>query len=839
MKAFLSHSHVDAELVYDVARRIGRPFANLDINVFKSPDDLIASMEQAVRDSAVFVYFASRTAMNSTWVNFEVSEARYYQAITRIKKVVIVILDDSLGSDNFPEWMRRSIFVQSKSPGPIARVVRSAIDELVQDQQHAFFVGRARETAELQAAFVPPDTTTHIPIVNLRGLPGVGRRTLLSRIARDSLSLSRLLTVRVEPGDSVQSLTIKLADLVEPIASPDDTLATVNEIRGLSTSAATARFISDVRAALGLHELVVLYDDGGLLDYDGYLDDDACALLRDVARQPDLLLGIISNRRPKWQRMDDLFEVPVVDLGPLGDGETRQLLAFLAKKSGIDLSSQDIADLAGQVRGYPPAALAAVQSIAVYGGGLVLSRARQAGEYQPRPLNRYLRGLHLSASERKILAVLARNSPLPLAVVARFGTTSDDATSALANLIDLSLVMPQMSTPWYRISEPIIDYIERELDPCTIEDYRLIANELDTFLENDRENGQYLDLSRVFYRALMRSGQETRPRAYNLVSDWIRLAESLYHERHYERAKEFAKSAFESRPGVDAISWLIKCSVKLSQFEEAFAYIEKLRTLGDAKESHFLRGFLERHRGNHREAIRYYELARQFGRGGLAIERDLADCYYQAGDLDRAASLIELAQQKQSDNPYVLSLQIKIACRRGDADAARRFATMLEEVDDPTFALHYRSRVELAFGEPERAYEYAKEAAGRTGRPPAEVISNLALCEVITGRLADAERSISSLESLYPTQRADIKLGLRARLAMAHGDYGQALDYVNKLSRPDTPVHLTLRRDALQGLIDHTSLAGEKRRDLQRQIVDISAQLLSKYGEVDWQVEPD
>jgi len=87
MKAFLSHSHVNAELVRAVAERVGRPFVRVDINAFRTADELIAAMERAVRESAILVYFASRDAMESAWVNFELNEARYHQALMRIRKV--------------------------------------------------------------------------------------------------------------------------------------------------------------------------------------------------------------------------------------------------------------------------------------------------------------------------------------------------------------------------------------------------------------------------------------------------------------------------------------------------------------------------------------------------------------------------------------------------------------------------------------------------------------------------------------------------------------------------------------------------------------------------------
>jgi len=242
-------------------------------------------------------------------------------------------------------------------------------------------------------------------------------------------------------------------------------------------------------------------------------------------------------------------------------------------------------------------------------------------------------------------------------------------------------------------------------------------------------------VARVYYRALLRAGRRLQPRAYALVADWLRLAAEFYHARDYHRAYEFAKLADESHRSSDTLSWLIKSNVRLGMNHEALDDIEELRRLGDVKEAHFLRGFLERHRSRHDLAIRHYEVARDAGRGGLALERDLADCYLQIGDLERAATHVAEAQRRQQDNPYVVTLRIKIACKQKDEETAREFLPLLNEVDRPVFYAHRRSRVELEFGNVDLALEYAQQSVAASDRPPFEALTNLALCLVRTDRL--------------------------------------------------------------------------------------------------------
>lgn len=830
MKAFLSHSHHDEAIVHAVARQVGRAFVTIDITAFHTADDLIGSMESAVRDSAVFVYFASRAAMSSAWVNFELTEARYHRAINRLRKLIVVLLDDRLSPSDFPEWMRQYVFLTSHAARPIARVIRSAIDEMVTEEQSGFFVGRAIETAQLQAAFVPPDTSGDVPVITVRGLPGIGRRALLQRVAKDSLFIDRLLTIRVEVGDDENSITAKLADLVEPAVTAEDTLTMVRAIQSLSGANACARFALDVEQALRLHELVVLYDEGGILNNEGLPTDAIQALLKAIIVKSGLVVALVTNRRPRLRDVTSLDDPPIVDVGPLRESEVRQLIALKARSKGLTLAPGAAGAIVEQVKGYPPAVTALLELAQVYGPELVASSGSSRAEYQPRPLTRYLASLSLSAAERKMLSILCRNSPLPLSTLMRFAPDGEQGANSLARLIDASLVIPQPGTSWYRISDPVIDYIDREFPPCTIDDYTILANELDTFLGEERDAGAYLDLSRVLYRALIHAGKKKLPRAYALRADWLRLAADFYHQRNYDRALELSTTAYREAPNHDALSWVIRSNVKLGNMRQALNDIDVIHRLGHPRDAYFLRGFLERNRGEYSTAITYYERAQAAGWGGLALERDLAECYFQTGDLDRATQHIEAAQSRQSDNPYVLSLRIKIACRQMDEETARSLLPLLDEVDSPVFAAHRRSLVELTFGNIEEAYEYALKAVRAGSRPPAEALANLAHCQILVGQPAQALDTLKRLEGLYGNRWSDVLNGLRARAAIAEQRYEDALSLAELLGR-DSAVNARVKRDALRGLIEHTFLPPSEREEKERLLAELEHRVGTSGGD--------
>lgn len=483
IRAFLSYSHEDAEIVDAVANSIGRPFVIIDRISFKPGDEVVEAMDRSAAESAVFVAFVSKASLNSHWVKHEYSEARIYAASGRIRHVLVVLLDSRLSVGDLPPWMGRFKSIQSWSAKPIARLIRSEIDDVVHEVQSPHFVGRSSELREAQSALVPIHRERGSNFVVLRGLPGVGRRSILLRAAKDSIQIDRILVVRVEVGDSTAELATKLADLVEPANSPQESIGLARDIAALDADELTKRFTTDCYLAVGHRELVALYDEGGLLDNSGHFHGDLAALLSTLAREIDLPLGIITSRRPKWESIE--FDEPfVISVNPLPAADIRQLVALVARNMNVAFNHGDTEVLATAANGYPPAVPIIVSRAKEYGTATFDKGVLPRGIYNPRQLSRYLENLQLSSTSQKLAAVLAANSPLPIAVLSNFAGRSDNAIDAVVELIDASIACHDSVTSWYRVSEPARQYILDSYPPCTIDEYSLLAESLDEYLSN-------------------------------------------------------------------------------------------------------------------------------------------------------------------------------------------------------------------------------------------------------------------------------------------------------------------------------------------------------------------
>lgn len=839
MRAFLSHSSRDAEFVQAVADELGRQYTWLYTQQFATGDEFLEGMERGLRESGVFVLFASRAALESVFVAFEITEARHREIVRSLDRVLVFLLEPDLSQMDLPKWLRRSQATHASAPKPVARTIRDALDEVARSRQKALFVGRSSEVRALEGQLFPTDGSSAPRVMVLVGLPGVGRRTLAERVARDHWSLKRLVQVKIESGDAVGDVATKLADLYSAYNTVAGLRAIAGEIALESDDILRSRIEEYLRTAVRLQELPVFVDAGGLLGNDGE-PSDSMNLLLDLARlRLDLYVAFVSSRRPRLDGLSQSTVAVVSDVHSLSNTETRQLISALGIREQLVLAPTIVTALADAAAGYPPAAYHAIELVRTYGGEVVANDRARLIASRMAPLGLYLSGLQLGDGERGILRVLASSSPLPFAVLgSALSLSPEQLGTATARLIDACLVVPDEDTK-YEIAEPIKDIVAREFGASSKNEFALVADALDEYIKTLESDVPRLDLARVLYRALVLAGDEkNRESAFALASDLVSSAERLYHRRDYRRAVEYARQALEVRPkNFEARSTLTRALIKLGEFEQAAQSIEFLRRAGHLRESAFLTGFRERHKGHARDAIRAYETALERGFSGLAIHRELAQCYLALGDVDEAQQHIDQAMRNRPDNRFIIDLQIQIAVRRRDEITAVEKLVLLEIMDAPEFYHHRRSTVLASFGHNTDALEAARQSLQAAGRPTFAMLSQVAVCEMRMGNLDAAAKYLHQLEHEYPKHHHDVRVGLRCQLEIAHRRFRDALTVWEQLADKHRPVHLALRKRAIAGLLTG-ALTDAERFTLHDELTDLEGRL-ADYTESNFDVVLD
>lgn len=89
LRAFLSHSSTQKDFVEAVARELGRQYCVFDQYSFHTGDDLHEAIKRGLNDSSLFVLFASKEALKSFWVDFELNEASRLAIQKFIERVAV------------------------------------------------------------------------------------------------------------------------------------------------------------------------------------------------------------------------------------------------------------------------------------------------------------------------------------------------------------------------------------------------------------------------------------------------------------------------------------------------------------------------------------------------------------------------------------------------------------------------------------------------------------------------------------------------------------------------------------------------------------------------------
>lgn len=352
----------------------------------------------------------------------------------------------------------------------------------------------------------------------------------------------------------------------------------------------------------------------------------------------------------------------------------------------------------------------------------------------------------------------------------------------------------------YALAEPLSRSVTRLYGVFSVDHVkmgRLLEEQLASL---DDDDVRRLPLQRLLFKALQYAGDARANRHFlRFVSDRIDAAQKMYNEREYERAAIIAEAALEDRPDIIELREIYsRTLIQLERYDLAESQAERVRELGRASTAEFLLGFLYRKRGRHRLAIGHYRRALDLGRKGVAIHRELAQCYFELDELDKAREHIAEAEERDAENRFVVDLKCQIATRlRYEAEAYNALA-VLEYIDRKDFYFHRKSTVEYAFGRREQALRDVATVFELCNKPSFEMYSQLVNVLIGTEEYEDARYRLDQMDNIFRGRRRDIRLGLRCKLLIAQGKLEDALRVWNEIEQKEHPAHVALRYQALK-----------------------------------------
>ena len=818
MKAFLSHSSANKDFVETVATQLGRQFCVFDKQSFQSGIEFKDSIVKGLNDSGLFVLFASPEALASIWVQFEINEAFYGVVQKKLHRVLVVMLGDSVGISQLPEWLRRAKAITVSSPKHTAREIRLHLNELFRAEKHPLFIGRTAEIAQAEQELLSTQSGVPGRFLAFVGLPQIGRRSIARRVGQNVLGMQTTTELTVESGDDLRDIAFKLAVETEPYAGATSLAGIQNEIAGLSDDKAAERALRNLRAIVASGSLPLFVDGGGLMNESGDFAESLEPLFRALSQANDAYLFFVTSRKPT--RTEPLG-VSVVRVPPLPEREAHRLLQALAARINTQLSQEQLKNVAEHASGYPPAYYFAIQLIKEYGVAAILANARELVDFRVATFVSYVTRHALAKEENEMLRLLANFSPLPLPVIGgHCGLDAEATSSAVVKLIDFSMISPDPDGH-YAISDPLRDAIFKHSPFLIPAETQKVAAALHLWLEQNAEEQISLSFSRVIYRVARQAKDAAlAEKVVHLTADIFRLAEQAYNQQDYGAAVDGFRKVLELRPDLErATVLLVRSLAQLDEWEECNSICSDMEGRKmPTRTTQFLRGFVSRKRGHFKDAIKHFELARKAGRTDVAVLRELASCHLISGDPVTADVYLKEAFDLQPDNPYLIDMAVKIAMELRDLKRAGEQLERLRIFEASPFYWHRMATYYVATGDIPAAIDAGKRSISGEARPRYEALSHLAYCEIRGGSVDDARVHLAEIDRWFPRLRKGITFALQCQLELKAGNPEEVLRRIDSTASKANRFLEALRLGAIKRILANPGILEKRRAELQAEL---------------------
>lgn len=702
-RAFISHSSHDKAFVDVIFDQLDRASVIYDHYEFDDGDVLTAEIAARIAECGIFVLLGSKAALNSKWVKLEVNVAQSLRVAGLMNDTLLFTLGDATHRD-FPQWLSYMSIAPAQNPSNVAAAIHEKQLELIERVQNPVFLNRHDEIEEAEGHLqgVKADLSIARKSVAFFGAAGFGRHSLARLVFRNVCGLTKRFFLRLESGDDFRDIVIKLAQHASKYDTLEQLELAIDEVRHAVDADIAVKAEANLSWLVSTNTLLVVEDQGGLLDADGFLYPACSNLISAIERTPGCYAAIITRRKPHARTG---LGVPSVAVGDLSVDVATSLIARYAEAAGVRLNSAaDSSTMVSRVGRHPAALKYAIELSREYGVDAVLADKAFLSEHN---IERYWQEIKndrsLGPIHKNVLAALAAYETATLDVLAAvLNVERERVAEAVRHLVELVLVTVDPSSQ-YHLCSALFDVVPRLFPDIVINHDRGYHAFTEYLARNPNvENRLSLERSRGVAASRGNPGERAE-RTLMLAADYVRVADAAYRDEKYKQAFEFAELALHMRPGnFIAVRTYIQAGVKRRLFSEATTCLKENVDNLQAHEVEYFLGVIERGKGMYDAALNHYKRALDLGRRGLAINRDLSLCYYKLGYIRDAEHHLRQAFRAVygANNPYLLDLGIRIAIGKQDEAEARAHLANTKIYDKPHHALILEAAVELAFGDP-------------------------------------------------------------------------------------------------------------------------------------------
>lgn len=836
-KAFLSHNGADKDFVENVAKKLSRAQIIFDKYVFYEAEDFRDSIQKGLKNSSLFVLFASKESLNASWVKYELNEAELLLIEGKIKKVLVFLIGNDISHSDLPKWCQKALVIPASSPGITTRIIEENLLKINPSYQE-IYLGRGTDLDKFSQHLFK--ITKAVPqVLVFYGLQGIGRRSFAREALEKAYNLRLGPIFETDATESLLELYIKILDDTDEISTKKELSDYIEVFKEANLDQQTEEITRLLRKYSDYKIAPCILDNGGLLDQYGRYKAEYKLLMEKVNKTKNLHLIILQTRNPNYHENEQFFFVTY--LNALSEEGMNALLSAYLRNMDISFNNTQIREFTSYLDGYPPAAQFVRNYIKKYGIDMAIADKRLLNDFKASSFTEYL-DLMVEDNKLKINILRICESFPPLIFnVLKILNENEDFTEYFRELIDQSIIVFEQENNKYTLSTPLREAVRRKWGSLNKKEYSDIAHKLKTNYWNGKTLPENSILETLIF-CLLRSGNEDELESFTeiiLPSTILKAAKSFYINREWSMAIDLSKKAISLNDNLDEARVILFKSL-VRENENSDHVLNELR-YRKYRSYHALKGFRDLKKRSYAEAIKSYNLAIATGDESPVVYREIAECFYWLGDYTSATKYINIViDRNKKPNPFVLDLAAKISIESRDFDKAKEHIAQLELVDRPENVSHRKALLYSKQGEYIEAIKYAEEACKR--QPPLpETFLNKTHILIMLEKYNDARNVLSDIKNNFKSQtKKDFFIELQCRIALETLNHEEAEIYYNKISNKHSDYSKVLYFKLLKLKSTDESISLKERTKLNEELTKLEDQgviALMKDGDLSFKEE--
>lgn len=661
MKAFLSHSSSDKELVSQVARHLGNARCVYDEISFEPGRKTLTEIFKGLGETDLFVFFISRVSLDSDWVQAELLRANELLEEDQIKRILPIIIDKNITykSEGIPDWLSRPYNLRYMSNAVlIQQKIDKALKELQLQQYEKnkqldkIFVGRNKEIEAFEADINNLDGWIPSFIVAHSFYDGMGRRSFLKHAMIKAGIVSAPyfpLIINLEPNDSIENVICKLCiidDNMHP-ESYDFSTMDLQEKKHLLVHILT-EFVNN-------KEIIFFVDRGAIVLPSGALTEWFEDIITSPVFENQLTCCLLSTYKPKVFKGRVCNRGLCYDIAELNKRETQILfIQFIKAISNKNIDRTDLEFFLSALKGIPNQ----IKFAAEYVSYDLVSAKNNINEiltYTDEASKLIADKIREKELDFQILLLLAKSDVITRELVYKVFGDNESTNQALANFQNWSIIEYLYSGYEYiHLSSTMADFLARNHYHLSVEYSSILTQkiresyglDLDLLLANDYS--QFL----ITIQSMIENKQKI-PSKYYIPAFVLKSIVKEYDRGNYDHVIEICEeliSGQNSDPDImKEMKYFLELAYARRHRQEFYNYIDDFKPV--LTDYLFLHGFFLRNRSNtpkdQSKAQEYFEKVLEIQPQHQRARRELVNTLLAQERYDKA---LQLAKENYESN---------------------------------------------------------------------------------------------------------------------------------------------------------------------------------------------